>query len=514
MKYVIGVDIGTQSSKALLVDANGRIVAQHSRSYQVDTPRPLWAEQWPQVWFDAVRACIGECVRQAQAAPGFDPAQVAAICISSLYGGSGIPVDAEMQPLHPCLIWMDRRANDEVAWIRKTLDVDRLRTLTGNGIDSYYGYTKMLWIKNQRPEIWEKTRYFLPPNSYINYLLTGELAVDHSSAGNIGGVYDIVGRNWCPETMAMLGIPLQMMPSRLLQSSDAVGGLLPQWAQEFGLPAGIPLMAGGVDAAVATLAAGAVKAGNHVAMIGTSMCWGYLNQHTDASHGLISMPHVFNGLQDNYIFGGAITAGASVSWFREQFCQAEIAEAKQQQVDPHQLLEVRAAAIAPGCDGVLFLPYLMGERSPVWDAGASGAFVGLSLYHSRAHMYRAVLEGVSFALKHNMDAGAKGALFLDERLVVVGGASHSDLWMQIIADITGYAVYTIKENVEAALGAALLAAYGAGLVSREDVKQGWVSLEQRASPDAARHRMYAARFEVYRELYPALKPIMHKLQTA
>ena len=304
MKYVIGVDIGTQSSKALLVDTSGKIVAQHSRSYQVDTPRPLWAEQWPEVWFDAVRECISECVRQAAATPGFAAERVAAICISSLYGGSGIPVDAEMQPLHPCLIWMDRRANDEVAWIRQALDVDRLRLLTGNGIDSYYGYSKMLWIKNRRPEIWEKIRYFLPPNSYINYLLTGELAVDHSSAGNIGGVYDIVGRDWCPEAMAMLGIPLQMMPSRLLQSSDVVGGLLPQWAQEFGLRAGIPLMAGGVDAAVATLAAGAVKEGNHVAMIGTSMCWGYLNQHTDASHGLISMPHVFNGLQDNSLRNG------------------------------------------------------------------------------------------------------------------------------------------------------------------------------------------------------------------
>jgi sugar (pentulose or hexulose) kinase len=513
MKYVIGVDIGTQSSKALLVGAGGQIVAQHSRGYQVDTPKPLWAEQWPQVWFDAVRECIRECVRQAAAAPGFTAESVAAICISSLYGGSGIPVDAEMRPLHPCLIWMDRRANEEVAWIKQALDVERLRMLTGNGIDSYYGYTKMLWIKNQRPEIWGKTRYFLPPNSYINYLLTGELAVDHSSAGNIGGVYDIVARRWCSETMAMLGIPLQMMPQRLLQSSDVVGGLLPQWAQEFGLPAGIPLMAGGVDAAVATLAAGAVKEGNHVAMIGTSMCWGYLNQHTDASHGLISMPHVFNGLQDNYIFGGAITAGASVSWFREQFCQAEIAEAGRQQIDPHRLLEAQAAAIAAGCDGVLFLPYLMGERSPVWDAGASGAFVGLSLYHSRAHMYRAVLEGVTFALKHNMEAGAKGARFLDERLVVVGGASHSDVWMQMIADITGYAVYTIKENVEAALGAALLAAFGAGLISREDVEHGWVCLVPRASPNPATHQVYAGRFDAYCALYPALKPIMQKLQT-
>ncbi|MEO6919616.1 MAG: FGGY-family carbohydrate kinase [Collimonas sp.] len=511
MKYVIGVDIGTQSTKALLVDANGRIIAQHSRSYQVDTPKPLWAEQWPAVWFDAVRACIARCVQQA-AALDFAAQDVAAVCVSSLYGGSGIAVDTDMQPLHPCLIWMDRRAGEEVAWINANLDVDRLRTLSGNGIDSYYGYTKMLWIKRQRPEVWAKTRYFLPPNSYVNYLLTGEIAVDHSSAGNIGGVYDIAARRWCPETLEMLGIPPAMMPPRLLQSSEVVGGLLAEWGQEFGLSPGTAVIAGGVDAAVATLAAGAVKEGNHVAMIGTSMCWGYLNQQCDPGHGLISMPHVFNGLQDNYIFGGAITAGASVSWFREQFCQAEIAEAGCQQIDPHQLLEKRAADIAAGCDGVLFLPYLMGERSPVWDAAASGAFVGLSLYHSRAHLYRAVLEGVSFALKHNMDAGAKGARFLDGRLVVVGGASHSDLWMQIIADVTGYPVFTIEENVEAALGAAMLAAFGAGLIGGAEIERGWVTLVPRASPKPENRQRYADRFEIYRALYPALKPIMHKLQ--
>jgi xylulokinase len=508
MDYVIGVDIGTQSTKALLVDSGGHIVAQHAAHYQVDTPKPLWAEQWPSVWHDAVVECIAAVVR----ASGLAPASIKALCVSSLYGGAGIPVDAAMRPIYPCLIWMDRRATAEVDWVRENVDLERLYDSSGNGVDSYYGYTKMLWLKRQQPEIWSRIHQFLPPNSYVNYLLCGEVAVDHSSAGNIGGIYDMAGRRWSDEMLDRLGIPAAMMPSRLVDASAVVGGLLPDVAERLGLLPGTAVVAGGVDAAVATLAAGVSRPGHHVAMIGTSMCWGYLNIQVDARHGLISMPYVYRDRRDLYIFGGAITAGASVSWFRDEFCQADLAQAAAEgEADVHRLMERNAALVPPGADGLLFLPYLMGERSPIWDARASGAFIGLSLFHSRAHLYRAVLEGVSFALQDNIVAGGRGAVSLDDKLIVVGGAAHSDLWMQIIADITGYPVCTIAENVEAALGAALLAAVGAGLAGDAEVERGWVTLVPRTLPDDAAHALYRERFAIYRELYPALKGTMHKL---
>ena len=510
MNYVIGVDIGTQSTKALLIGSDGKIIASESQSYQVDTPRPMWAEQWPDVWFSAVTGSIERLVKKS----GIAAENIKSLCISSLYGGSGIPVDARMKPLHPCLIWMDRRAIREVEWVKNTLDLERFMQLSGNSVDSYYGYTKMLWIKNERPEIWQQIHYFLPPNSYVNYLLTGEVAVDHSSAGNIGGVYDMRRRCWSEETLNMLGIPVEMMPPRLVESSEIVGALSAEWAEKLGLTPGMPVMGGGVDAAMATLAAGVTQPGDHVAMIGTSMCWGYINDQTDARHGLISMPYVYQGQEKLYIFGGAITAGASISWFREEFCQAEIQRAAELKCDPHQLLEESAKKIPPGSDGIVFLPYLMGERSPIWDPKASGAFVGLSLYHSRAHLYRAVLEGVSFALNHNIVTGAKGASRLDKRLIVVGGAAHSELWMQIIADITGYPVYTIREEVEAALGAALLAALGAGVIDEATVEKGWVQLDERTRPNAETHALYQKRFQHYCSLYPALKTTMHGLHDA
>ena len=508
--YVIGVDIGTQSTKAVLVSTTGAIVAQHSHAYQVETPKPLWAQQWPDVWLDAVEICIKGVLAPA----GIARSAIKSICVSSLYGGSGIPVDAAGKALYPCLIWMDRRATAEVEWVQRTVDLERLYDITGNSVDSYYGYTKMLWLREHEPAVWAATDQFLPPNSYVNARLTGEVAVDHSSAGNIGGVYDVKARTWSDEALTMLGIPRRMMPDRLVESSGVVGPLLPAWAERLGLEAGTPVVAGGVDAAVATLAAGAAQPGNHVAMIGTSMCWGTIRPGVDARHGLISMPHVFNGAQDLYVFGGAIAAGASVTWFRETFCQAEIAAAKAQGVDPHSLLEHDAAPLPPGSDGLLFLPYLMGERSPVWDAKASGAFVGLGLHHGRANLYRAVLEGVTYALRHNIEAGIRGVGALDERLVVVGGAAHSDLWMQIIADVTGRPVYTLQEEVEASLGAALLAAYGAGLITADAVRQGWVTPVLRTTPNPMAQAAYDALFAQYVTLYPALKPAMHALRGA
>ena len=507
MKYVIGVDIGTQSTKCLLVSLAGKVISQSSVAYRPETPRPLWAQQECEVWFDAVCDSVGQCVARSEV----PPSDVAAMCVSSLYGGAGIPVDADMQPLYPCLIWMDRRATVEVDWVRGHVDLARLEAITGNGVDSYYGFTKMLWIRQNEPEVWARTRYFLPPNTYVNYRFTGAVAVDHSAAGNIGGVYDLEKRSWSAESLEMLGIPARMMPPRLVESSDIIGYLSAPWAERLGLPPDTPLIAGGVDAAVATFCAGVTRSGDHVAMIGTSMGWGFVTDNVDPRHRLIAMPYVYHGRQRCYVFGGAITAGAAVTWFCENFCQADITMAAQAGQDAYQVIERRAIDVPAGADGVIFLPYLMGERSPIWDAKAKGAFIGLSLTHSRFHLYRAVLEGLSFALLHNIETGRGSGQQLDGRLIVVGGAARSDLWMQIVADVTGYPVFTIKEDVEAALGAAMLAALGAGLVDDAAAERGWVTLVARATPDATRQEFYRERFALYKSLYPTLRDAMHRL---
>ncbi|MFJ4068629.1 FGGY-family carbohydrate kinase [Pseudomonas sp. NPDC089996] len=508
MTYVFGVDIGTQSTKALLMSTDGRIIAQASVGYQFEQPHPLWAQQWPDVWLNAVYEAVACCTARSQV-----PAeQIKAICISSLYGGSGIAVDADINALHPCLIWMDRRAIREADWVREHLDVEALMRITGNGVDSYYGYTKMLWIKRNHPHVWARTRYLLPPGSYVHYHLTGELAVDHSSAGNIGGVYDMQARQWSVEMLDALGIDPALMPPQLVAPGDIVGGLLPAAATRLGLLPGTPVVAGGVDAAMASLAAGVIEPGNHVAMMGTSMCWGFITPSSGHSHGLVSMPYVHDSARHTYRFGGAITAGAAVSWFREQFCSQEQQVAAQSPgLEVHQLIEQAAATTPAGAEGLVFLPYLMGERSPIWDAKASGAYVGLSLYHTKAHLYRAVLEGLAFALRHNIEAGSQGAAHLDPELIVVGGATASDLWMQIIADITGYPVLTIEQQVEAPLGGALLAALAIGAIDDISRIREWRTLRPRAQPNLQNTALYDQMFAHYCAIYQALKPTMHGL---
>ncbi len=225
-------------------------------------------------------------------------------------------------------------------------------------------------------------------------------------------------------------------------------------------------------------------------MIGSSMCWGFVSRDVDARHGLISMPHVFGTPADAYVFGGAITAGAAVTWFRDNFCRDLEAAAARDGGDVHDLLDAGARNVPAGCDGIVFLPYLMGERSPIWDGKASGAFVGLNLYHGREHLYRAVLEGVAFALRHNIDAGVASGAKLDRPLIVVGGAARSDLWMQIIANVTGRPVLTIAEDVEAAMGAAMLAAYGVGLIDDAEVRRGWAVDRRARCPMPRRLRRY------------------------
>ena len=261
MKYLIGTDIGTSGTKSILMDTQGRLIAQDLQEYDVLTPQPLWAEQWPDVWLDAAKRSIRNTVQKS----GVSPADVAGICISGLYGGSGIPLDEQMEPVRPCLIWMDRRATVQQRWVEEHIDPEKLQRITHNGTDPYYGYLKILWIRDNEPDNWRRTRLFLPPNNYVIYRLTGQVAIDYSAAGNIGGIFDMNAHGWSYELMDDMGIPRTMMPPRIVESRDIVGGLTAQAGLELGLNEGTPVCAGGVDCGVASFGLGVFEPGEYVA---------------------------------------------------------------------------------------------------------------------------------------------------------------------------------------------------------------------------------------------------------
>ncbi len=507
MGVLIGVDVGTQGTKAVAVTPEGTLLGSASCEYGVLHPRPMWAEQWPDVWVNAVYQAVRTCLERA----GADPRDQLGISISGLYGGSGVPVDEKVQPLRPCLIWMDRRAVAEEQWIREHVDMERLFHITGNYVDTYYGFLKILWIKHNEPRIWQRIHKFLPPTSYVIHRLTGELAIDLSSAGNLAGLFDLSNRRWSEEMASALGIPLERMPERLLDSKDVVGTVTADAARASGLREGLPVVAGGIDAPMETLGVGAFEEGDHVAMMGTSTCWGIVHGGDRLAKEIVSMPHVVEPQTQVYSWAGAATSGALARWFRDELGAVEVESARLSGVDPYALLDLKAANVPSGSEGLVVLPYFMGERAPVWDPGARGMVMGLTLYHTRAHVFRAFLEAAAYALRHSIEVGQELGLPLKEPCIVTGGVTKSKLWLQILADVTGRPVLTLAEEAGAPLGNALLAGMGVGAVGGYEEIRNWIEHRLAASPRPDHHERYQAYYTRYRRIYEVAREEMHAL---
>ena len=503
MNCLIGTDIGTSGTKSIVMDTTGKLLASDLQEYDVLTPKPLWAEQWPQVWVEAVTASIREAVKKA----GVKPTDVKGICISGLYGGSGIPLDEKMEPVGPCLIWMDRRATDEEQWVLEHVGEERLQKITHNGADPYYGFTKILWMKHKQPGKWAQTKLFLPPNAYAIYKLTGEIAIDYSSAGNIGGIFDMNTRSWSHELLDAMGIPSTMMPQRLVECTQIVGVLHQEGAALLGLPEGIPVLNGGVDCGAATVGLGVFQPGVYAAAIGTSMCAALIHEKPIKGRGLIEWPYLVDSKRLSYSFGGGATAGALIKWFRDNFARWEKQVEDEGGKNAYAVLDEEAEQLPPGSEGILVLPYFMGERSPVWDTHAKGVIFGLSLSHTRAHVYRAFLEAVAYSLRHTMECTGED---LGEQILLAGGVAKSKLWRQIFADVTGSSVVCPKSDVEANLGDVMLAGVGTGLLSWQDIS-AWQVLDTKVLPNPEAHAAYNHYYQLYHRIYGNLKEDMKTL---
>lgn len=504
MTYLIGTDIGTSGTKTILMDTQGHVLAQAIDEYDVLTPKPLWAEQWPEVWLTATKTTIKQVVAEA----GVPADEIKGIGISGLYGGSGVPLDAQMQPVRPCLIWLDRRAQAEADWVKQHIDMTKLAMITGNEVvDPYYGFTKMLWIKQHEPENWQKTRLFLPPSNDVIYRLTGEVAIDHAAAGLIGGVYDVQTRDWSDELLAALGLSRDILPERIVDSTEIVGGLTDDVAHELGLQPGTPVISGGVDVGAANVGMGVFEPGRYVATIGSSMNAALVTETPITDQGMIVWPYQYRGTGLYYNFSGSATAGAIIKWFRDNFAQLEVAQQANGGVAAYPALDAQAAEIEPGSDGLVVLPYFMGERAPLWNADAKGVIFGLSLAHTRAHVYHAFEEAVCYALRESIERTGRD---LGDSIVIAGGVTHSADWVQLFADVTGYAVQTPLINAEANLGDVILTGLATATLTVADVRS-WQVLGEPVEPNLKRHAQYEPYYVLYKQLYADLMPDMTTL---
>ena len=494
MAYFIGIDTSTTATKALLMDEHGRVVGVTSSEYSYETPQPLWSEQDPALWWHATV----ESVRQVLAKTGVDATAVQGIGLTGQMHGL-VLLDENGAVLRPAILWNDQRTGSQCDGIRSRLGRENLIRITGN--DALTGFTapKIVWVQEHEPEIWQRARHILLPKDYVRFKLTGEYASDR--AGGSGTIlFDLAQRDWSPEVLAALDIPAAYLPPTY-EGTDVTGTLTPAVAGELGLPAGIPVFGGGGDQAAAAVGTGAVRSGVVSVSLGTS---GVVFATTD---GPVVEPegrlHAFCHSAPGkwHLMGVMLSAAGSLRWHRDTFAPGT----------DYDTLLGPAAGVSAGCEGLFFLPYLTGERTPHPDPLARGAFVGLTVRHSFPHLTRAVLEGVSFGLRDSFELMINAGLENITQARVTGGGARSPLWRQILADVLGVEIVTVNAAEGAAYGAALLAATGAGAFqSVESACDETIQVTGATRPGESR-TIYNELYPLYRNLYPALKPTFNSI---
>jgi xylulokinase len=497
--YVIGVDIGTTGTKAVLVGDDSRVVAQsaaieHPTAFPPNIPGAV--EQDPDDWWAGTTSCIREVLQKARVSPD----AVEAVGVSS-QAPCAVLVDAQGRPTHPALLWMDRRSDkqcqDRVSASRQIQDI------AANAPDPYYAAPKVAWLLENIPGLKQRTTHLLMANGYVNLKLTGNRSIDTGHAGLclLAGIQDV---QWSPELAELWGVPTGWLPP-IGQPTEVLGRVSPQAAACTGLRPGTVVVHGGVDGATASLAAGVAAEGDICEMTGQSTVLNAAVRYEALAHGLGALSVFAYPIPGLYLLFGAMSStGGILRWFRDQFGDAEKAEAVETGSDAFAVLDQLAGTAPAGSGGLLLLPYFLGERAPVWDSDARGALVGLSMSTKRSHVVRSILEGTAYGLNHNLEEMRKRGL-RPPVLRVVGGGSKGKTWNQIKADVTGLPVEVPSETIGAPVGSALLAAVGGGLVDdlAKAVHARYRPREQ-THPDAARQRHYQGYYELYTQLYPAL----------
>ncbi|NPV75858.1 MAG: xylulokinase [Anaerolineae bacterium] len=493
--YLLGIDVSTTGSKLLLVDASGLVVAVVTQPHSIATPRPLWSEQDPGEWWQAVRTGIRQALKQA----GISGSQVIGVGLTGQMHGLTL-LDKRGQVLRPAILWNDQRTGAECDQIRERVGARRLIEITGN--DALTGFTapKILWVRSHEPEIYRKICHILLPKDYIRYRLTGEFATDCAdAAGTI--LLNLKERIWSDEILRALEIPRTWLPT-VYEGTQITGRISRQAAEETGLAAGTPVVGGGGDQAAQAVGVGAVQPGVVALTLGTSgVVFATVAQPFIEPQGrLHAFCHAVPGRW--HLMGVMLSAAGSLRWYRDTFSPGQSFE---------ELLQP-AERIPPGSEGLLFLPYLTGERTPYPDPMARGAFVGLTVRHTKAHCSRSVLEGVAFGLRDGFELIRSAGLDTVQQVRVSGGGSKSRLWQQILADVLATELVTVNTTEGAAFGAAMLAGVGAGMWPDVDAAcTEMICLTGSVAPDPASVRLYEPYYNLYRRLYPSLADIQHEL---
>lgn len=494
-QYILGIDIGTSSTKGMLVTTKGRVIKQAKQSYPLETPHASWAQANAEDWFAAVTKVIEELTSDINAE------DIIALGIDGLYGGAGIPVGVAGKVIGPTLIWMDRRATKETELVKTLVSNAELMATTANLVDPYYGFTKLMWLRDNEPKLYQQTAQFLPPESYVIQRLTGEVSINYAAAGNLAGIYDINKHAWSQSLANKLGLDITKLPQKFIDSTTPAGHLTAEWAEKLNLPINLPVFNTGVDVGPATVGTGVLKPGKVTIAIGTSMNAAVITSTPQRDNGLIIWPYVYKPREYYYNFAGANTAGAIIAWFVREFA-AELDNGTQE-------LDVNSADVPAGSNGITVLPYFMGERSPIWDSDVRGTILGISMNTTRIEIYNAFQEAIAFAVRQSIE---QFGVEVGDELTLVGGVSGSSKMVQMIADVTGKTVLTTKGGGEANLGSAILAGIGIGAIDPKDI-DNWIQIDAQVEPNDQRHVAYNQYFARYQSAYKYVQGFYHENQT-
>lgn len=489
--YLLGIDIGTSACKVAIFEKNGKVLAQSNQSYQLYYPHPGWVEQDADEWWSAI--CDG--IRDVLDQSGIAPADIAGIGVDG-QSWSAIPVDKEGNALARTPIWMDTRARDICDRVKSDVGFERIFEVAGNDFLPSYTTPKMLWFKENAPDVFRKTDKFLQSNSYIAMKLTGVMSMDFSQGYGV----HFFKMNDCTvdaDLARELGLSVDLIP-QLYGCHDVVGGVTAEAAKLTGLAEGTPVVAGGLDAACGTLGAGVYLPGQTQEQGGQAGGMSICVDHALAHPKLILGTHVVPGMW--LLQGGTVGGGGTLRWFRQEF-------GAEQSFDE---LTALAEPIPAGSEGVIFLPYMAGERSPIWNPDAKGVYYGLGFDKTKGHLVRATLEGVAYSLEHNLRVAAETGAKVGE-LIAMGGASNSRLWTQIKADVTGKTIKVPTSDTATTLGAAILAGVGVGVYGGfEEAVKETIVITRVQEPDMEAHEQYQKYMQMYLDLSEALIPIYNK----
>jgi xylulokinase len=503
MTVLLGADFGTGGAKVALVSEAGKQLAYAFEEYPIHTDAPGWSEHdAPRYWESFCRL-----TRQVLADSGVPAREVRGVAASSALP-SVVLVDADGVALPRAYNLMDRRATAEVAWLREHVGAEHIFAITANRLEDHPALVNLIWEREHRPERFGAIRSVLTIDGYIVFRLTGQVTVNHSAAA-FYGAYDILGQRFDAGILDAMGIDPALLP-RLCGCAEIVGQVSPLAAEDSGLPEGIPVAGGQVDCNASWLQGGAIDPGDFQMNLGTAGNFGIIHRDRDflfsaPAAASINFPWTVDSERTWITVPTTTTGGGTLRYLRDQLGTAELEAERATGVSAYELLLEQAAVVPAGAEGLLFLPYLMGERTPIWDADARGVIFGLSLNHTKGHIVRAALEGVAFALYHSFEALSTAGLRVNYPLVLNEGGARSALWRRIITDVFDVPTVLLDRRTGAPFGDAILAGVATGVFPDFGVARGWARTIEPMEPDAVSHARYMEHFALFKQVYQDLR---------